>query len=106
MKKLSIEEFKLLCDKLSPKEFIINSENYLNLDIPENGLKYTLVFPRIVISNPNTICFMDNDKYYIEFNRIKYIEQQEDSLLGKVFSIVCTGFIDEEKEYLHTIIMR
>lgn len=106
MKKLSIEEFKLFCNELSPKEFIVSAGS-LHSDISENGLMYTLTFPRMIItSNPNIISFLDKNNHYMQFSRVKYIKQQEDSLLGKVFSIICTGFVDEGKEYSYNVIIR
>lgn len=106
MKILSIGEFKSLCNKLSPSEFVISSDNQ-GADLSECGMKCNFTFPTMVIAtNPSTICFKDKNNSYIKLDRIKHIKKCEDSLLGKVFDIICTGFVDENKEFSYTVIVR
>lgn len=105
MENLSIGEFKHMCDKLSPNEFIISTDNQ-TMDISELGMRCNFVFPTMIVhTNPNSIYFKDAHSY-IKFDRIKHIIKREDSLLGKVFSIICTGFLNTNKETLYTIIVR
>lgn len=106
MKILSISEFKNLCNKLSPSEFIISTDNQ-RFDSTECGMKCDLAFPAIAISsNPSTICFKGKNDSYIKLSRIKHIKKREDSLLGEVFDIICIGFLNENKEYSYTVIVR
>ena len=106
MKILSISEFKGLCNKLSPSEFIISTDNQ-RADLSECGIKCSFTFPTMVIaSNPSSICFRDKNNSYIKLERIKHIKKCEDSLLGKVFDIICTGFLDTNKEFSYTVIVR
>ena len=106
MKFLSISEFQSLCNKLSPNEFILASDNQ-RTDVLEHGIGYSLVFTTAIIhTNPTSICFQTQNNSYIKLDRIKHIKKCEDSLLGKVFDIVCGGFIDSDKEYTYTFIVR
>ena len=106
MKVLSIEEFKSVCNKLSPSEFIVSSDNQ-RFDSKECGMVFNFTFPTMVVAtNPSSICFRDKNNSYIKLSRVKHIKKCQDSLLGKVFDIICTGFLDENKEFSYTIIVR
>lgn len=103
---LSITEFKNLCDKLSPREIIVSSDNQ-NMDLVEYGINYSLTFSTInVLLNPSLIYLKNKNDSYIQFGRIKHIKQYKNSLLGNVFDIVCTGFLDTNNESSHTVIIR
>jgi len=106
MKFLSIKEFKDFCKNLSPSEFIISTDNQ-KFDFTECGIKCNLVFSTMLIAmHPDTICFRDKNNSYIKLDRIKHIKRCNDSLLGKVFNIICAGFIDQNQEFSYTVIMR
>ena len=105
MKFLSVGEFKSLCNKLSPNEFVITSDNQMT--ISESGLKCSLVFNSIAIhTNPSSIFLKSQNGSYIKLDRVKHIKKCEDSLLGKVFDIICGGFTDLDKEFSYTMIVR
>lgn len=102
---LSIEEFKHICNELSPKEFIIASDNQ-EYSYSQLGVSFCLVFTTMFAeSNPDVICFNDKE-LCIKFDRVKYLRQRRKSLLGNIFDIVCSGLDDETKEYTHTVIVR
>lgn len=105
MKFLSVGEFKSLCNKLSPNEIIITSDN--QTDVSESGMKCSIVFDSITIHlNPNSVFLKSKNNSYIKLDRVKHIKKRENSLLGNVFDIICGGFIDPDKEFLYTIIVR
>jgi len=105
MKFLSVGEFKGLCNKLSPNEFVITSDN--QMDVSECGMKYSIVFNSIAIhTNPSSIFLKSQNGSYIKLDRVKHIKKCEDSLLGKVFDIICGGFTDLDKEFSYTMIVR
>lgn len=105
MKFLSVGEFKSLCNKLSPNEFVITSDN--QMDVSESGIKYSIVFNSVAVhTNPSSIFLKNQNGSYIKLDRVKHIKKYEDSLLGKVFDIICSGFADSSKEFSYTIIVR
>lgn len=94
MQKLSVREFKEYCDKLVPHRFIFDTENQEWCNIGET-LKIKLVFGSIIINfNPNTIC-LSSPLGKIIFERVKYIEMGDTSMIGAVFTIVCAGYNDK-----------
>ncbi len=106
MKILSIKEFRDFCKELSPSKFIISTDNQ-KFDFTECGMKYNFIFPTMFVAmHPDTICFRDENNSYIKLDRVKHIKKCEDSLLGNVFNIICTGFIDPNKEFSYTVIIR
>lgn len=106
MKILLIDDFKGLCNTLLFHEFIICSENQQCAN-HESGISFDLGFTKIKIEcNPNMICLSNSQNSFIIFNRVKYIIEREESVLGRVFDIVCKGFCDDTKEYKYKIIAR
>ena len=49
-KSLSVDEFGCLCNKLSPTEFIISSDNQ-KTSLIGNAINFNFVFPKIFIGN-------------------------------------------------------
>jgi len=106
MKILSIGEFKNMCNKLSPTEFVVSMDNQ-QFSLSEYGVNFTLKFPTMIVhTNPSSIYFKDRQNSYIKFERIKHIKKCEDSILGKVFDVICAGFLDSTKEHAYKIIIR
>lgn len=90
MQKLSVREFKNLCDQKSNRKFIFDSVNQNWCKVGET-MKIKLEFDNFVISfNPNTVR-LRSPAGEVVFERVRYIEECEPSLLGDVFNIVC-GF--------------
>lgn len=105
MKFLSVGEFERLLLKLSPNEIIITSNN--QSEVSESGIKCSITFDSIAIHlNPNSIFLKSQNDSYIKFDRVKHIKKRENSLLGNVFDIICSGFVEPDKEFLYTIIVR
>lgn len=88
MKKISLGEFKSVCEKCNFGTFIFSSAN--QQDALRENITHKIIFTGIKITlSPNIICFTKNDDY-IKFQNVEYIEEsQETSLLGRVFEIVC-----------------
>ncbi len=104
MQKLSVREFKEYCDDLSPHSFIFDS---VNQDWCTTGetMKIKLVFDNLKISfNPNTI-YLSSVSSKVLFERVKYVQVCEPSLLGAVFTIVCGDFSSNNRNKSYTIIV-
>lgn len=106
MKILSIDDFKGLCNRLLLCEFIMCSENQPSSN--DCGLMFDLGFTKIQIEcNPSRICLTNTQSSsFLVFNRVKYVIEREESILGRVFDVVCKGFCDESKEFKYRIIAR
>ena len=105
MKILSIDDFKVLCNKLLFCEFIMCSENQLSSK--DSGLLFDFGFTKMQIEcNPNRIYLTNTQSSLLVFNRVKYVIEREESILGRVFDIVCKGFHDDTKEFKYRIIAR
>lgn len=102
MRRLTMTEFKRLCDGIKPVTYVFNTDNQ------EAGLysdcsmvaSYTEV---ITMLNPNRICFKSNNNYYC-LNRVKYIVLLDDASIGYVFNIICGNRYDTKEDTTHVII--
>lgn len=104
MRKISISEFKNYFDKLSPKYIILSSENQKWQSII-NTFRMDLVFDSLIISfNPNVISLISKNGS-VSFERVKHIVENEQSLIGGVFGVVCVDLCDNSKEITYTIII-
>ncbi len=106
MQNLSVREFKNVCDTLSPSKFIFTSENQ-QWDKVNHTIKVSLSFKIMLIAfNPNTICFKNADNALC-LERVKYIRvNDENSLIGAVFTIVCGDFSSSDSDVSYTIVAR
>ena len=105
MQKISINEFKEYCDKISPNDIIFSYENQNLCNIYET-LKMSLVFHELKISfNPNIISMSDGIGS-VSFERVKHIKVYEPSLLGVVFGVVCGDQSNNKKDRTYKIVVR
>ena len=106
MQNLSVREFKEVCDTLSPKQFIFSSENQ-NWNKVEYTMSMKLTFTVMMIAyNPNSICFK-NGTDYICLDRVKSIKKNDEiSMIGGVFTIICGDFSNSSNDVAYTIIAR
>lgn len=104
MKKISVREFKDMCDEKGITQFILSSDNQ-NRNLISNTLKSDLVFNSMHIAfNPNAIC-LKNENGLVCFERVKYITVKPgNSPLGTKFSIVCGDFSSEINNISYNII--
>lgn len=104
MQKLSLREFKNTCDSLSFNKFTFFSENQ-SWDKVGHTIKVKMTFKIALIAfNPNIICFKDADNYLC-LNRVKCIKmKEENSMIGRVFTIVCGDFSNADNDISYTII--
>lgn len=104
MQKLSFREFKNYCDKLSHCRFIFDSVNQDWCTVGET-MKIKHDFDNLKISfNPNTVHLCSSLGKLI-FERVKYIEMCEQSMLGAVFNIVCGDSSTNTCDKSYTIIV-
>lgn len=104
MQRLSVLEFKSFCEEMSQHCFIFDSVNQDWSTIDET-MKIKQNYDKVKISfNPNTIYLYSSFGKLI-FERVKYIEIGEPSLLGIVFNIVCGDFLTNKNNKSYTIIV-
>lgn len=91
MKKLSLSDFKDICDSASLKRFIFATENQSWRGI-DDTMSIELAFNKMIVTfTPNTIFFSDGTNS-LRLNSVSYVKQRETPcVLGKVFAIVCGG---------------
>ena len=106
MQNLSVREFKSMCESISPTKFIFASKNQ-EWDKVNHTIKVNLSFKIMMIAfNPNTICFKNADNTLC-LERVKYIKvDDENSLIGAVFTVVCGDFFSDTNDICYTIIVR
>lgn len=106
MQNLSIQEFKKVCDALSPTQFIFSSENQSWHQV-EHTIRAKLTFTIMMIAfNPNTIC-LKNHTDSLCLNRVKSIKiNDEKSMLGTIFTVICGDSGSNSKDVAYTIIAR
>lgn len=103
MQKLSVCEFRDFCDKMPQNHFIFDSINQNWCTVGET-MKIKENFDYIKISlNPNTI-YLCSSFGKLTFERVKYIEIGEPSILGIVFTVVCGDFSTNLNNKSYTII--
>lgn len=101
---LSVREFKIMCDTLSPHKFIFTSENQ-QWDRVNHTAKVNLSFRIMLIAfNPNTI-FFKNEYNWLCLERVKYIKvNRENPLIGVVFTVVCGSLPSTANDISYTIL--
>ena len=101
MKKLSLSEFRDYCGALSYGKIIFSTDNQSWNSI-DSTVSTKLEFNNMLITfNPNVIYLKDN-KNSMRFKKVKSIKiHEEDSILGKVFTVVCGDLHTKlnDKEY-------
>lgn len=103
MRKLSVREFKDLCENLPQHGFNFDSINQDWYSASET-MKLKQEFSSIKISfNPNTI-YLCSSLGCLKFERVKYIRIEEPSLLGTIFTIVCGDLITNTSNKAYTLI--
>lgn len=110
--KLTVAEFKGICDKIMPSSYMFDLRNQ-SWGNELLTLKASFRFDNMMIlKNPNRICLTYGEqnvlgKYenILKFERIKYILYRGMSAGCRFFTIVCEGFPDQkEVEYRFTVI--
>lgn len=100
MQNLSIKEFKNYCLDVSANKYIFLTDNQ-QLGMQDKTCDLELEFKQMKINfNPNSI-YLKSDHSSMSIKRIKYIQVDEKSVLGDVFTIVCG---DNSKDKSYTII--
>lgn len=103
MQKLSILEFRDLCNNMPQCCYIYDSINQ-DWNTVGDTMKIKQNFDGIKINfNPNTICLISSFGRLI-FERVKYIRIEEPSILGLVFTVVCGDFSTNDNNKSYTII--
>lgn len=103
---ISIGKFQEICESLSPKCIVFSSSNQ-EKDNSASGRSVSLdvKFDNIVIScSPNVVLLTRDDKSaFMKFEQIREVEMKDKSVLGNVFSLLCS-----EKSVIrcYTIIVR
>lgn len=104
MQKLSVREFKDFCGQQQNLRIILDSVNQ-NWATVRDTMKIKAVFDSVKISfNPNTV-YLCSPLGTIRFDRVKYVEMDEPSLLGAVFSVVCGDISTTDNDKSYTIIV-
>lgn len=96
--RLTIREFRELCDKLSRRKFI-----YLSEDSIPSTPKINFVSNDIKISiNPNLIVLSNSSNCSVVFRMVKYIDivDNEDIM---IFNIICGNFYDDDHDVAHPV---
>ena len=106
MQNLSVREFKSLCDSISPKQFIFSSENQ-DWNKVEHNIRVKTTYTIMMIGfNPNTIC-LKNSTDYLCLDRVKGIKlNDERSMLGMIFTVICGDSGNNLNDIGYTIIAR
>ena len=105
MKKLTMGEFREVCNNVHPKEFILHSDNQ-EFKFGELGMKFDLRFTSIDFClNPDIIYLMFG-KSCLQISKIKQIYKCQSMVCRNKYNIVCTGFNDENSETIHTLILQ
>ena len=101
MKKLSLSEFRDYCGSLSYGKIIFSTDNQ-SWNSVDSTISTELEFNNMLITfNPNMIYLKDR-KISIRFKKVKAVKlHEENSILGKVFTVVCGDLHTKlnDKEY-------
>lgn len=90
MQKMSVCEFKNQLSTTPPHRVIFDSINWDSDDTDET-MRINLDFESIKIYlNPNTI-FLKSPYSSVWLRKVKYIESEDDSMLGEAYNVVCGG---------------
>lgn len=102
MKNLTLGEFRDVCNKLHPKEFVLHSDNQ-SFKVSELGIRFDLRFTNIEFCLNPDIIYLINGKSCLQINKIKRICNCKSSVSLNKYNIVCSGFYDENRETIHTL---
>jgi len=102
MNKLTVMEFKRLCDGIKPAMFVFDLSNQ-NSGLYSDSNMITSYDDVIIMLNPNRICFKSSNSYYC-LNRVKYIILSDNDTIGYVFNIICGNRYDDKDDTTHVII--
>lgn len=104
MQKLSVREFENFFNSFPSAHVILDSVNQSWFTISET-MQIKAEFDDVKISlNPNSMRLGSKTGSVI-LNRVKYIEIEEPSLLGSVFSVVCGDASNNNNNKSYTIIV-
>lgn len=88
MQKLSVCEFRNHLNATPHHRIIFDSVNQ-DADDTDETMRIKLDFDSIIINlNPNTISLKSKHSS-VWFYKVKYVESEEQSLLGAVYNVVC-----------------
>ena len=81
-------------------------EQFLSNEIICDVIKSSNVLHKSIISfNPNIISLLSSNGI-VSFERVKYIKDYEESVLGRVFGVVCGNCTDDNQDRTYTIVVR
>ena len=103
-KTLTTWELRELCKQIKPEEITYHSDNG-SFEFSELGIKFDLRFSDIDFCLNPDIIYLMNGKSCLMINKIKSIRERKTVFLGRCFDITCTGFIEENKETTHTLLI-
>ena len=105
MKDLTLGEFREICNKLNPKEYILHSDNQ-SFQFSELGLKFDFRFNTIDFCLSPDIIYLMFGKSCLQINKIKHIYKCKSSVCRNKFNIVCAGFYNDNMETTHTLLLK
>lgn len=105
MTRLSVLEFKEICDYLSPHRYIFTTENQEWYSFYFNAIA-EIAFEVMLITHSLDAVYLKNNNGFFRLNRIKYIEMHDKkTTVGDVvFRIVCGSIFDNSQDIAYTII--
>lgn len=104
MQKLSLSEFRDYCGTHQFDRIIYSSSNQTQRNI-DDITSLNFVFNRMIMTfNPNII-YLKNGENSLRLNKVKAIRlSEEESLLGKVFTVICGDSFSENDDKEYTLI--
>ena len=104
MKKLSLQEFRDYCGAHHYDRIIYSSANQTQHSI-DATTSANFVFNRMIMTfNPNII-HLKSGENYLRLNKVKAVSlSDEESLLGKVFTVVCGDSFNKNNDREYTLI--
>lgn len=106
MKKLSLPEFKDYCCSHTFDKIIYSSVNQVWYSI-DNAISADFVFDKMIMTfNPNII-YLKSEDNSLSLKKVKAVKLHEDeSLLGKVFTVVCGDSFSQNNNKEYTLVAR
>lgn len=102
-KTLTLSNFKKECESISPQKILFDTESQ-TWKSPYDTMRMGFAFNSVnVFFNPNAVS-LSSDSNYISFGRVKYITEDDESAVGKAFTLVCDGK-DENSDMSYKILL-
>lgn len=102
-KTLTLSKFKQECESISPHKILFDTESQ-TWKSPFDTMRMGFSFDSVnVFLNPNAVSLISENNY-ISFGRVKYITEDDESAVGKSFTLVCSGK-DENNDKSYKILL-